>query len=182
MTPLVASELTIRLRGRTLRFCTTVLMMNSKKALYALGEPPLPPFHPSSGRTGRRRTFPDYLRQNEGAVTVPAAGLHFQPWAYRNVWKSKALISPSLPCTHWATSATSTWKIWPSIKWILNRCSSTQKPAASSTEAKDRGNKGMCHRYYRDALPLKQLWVQTAIWKSSKDGPTSLFSLLTTSQ
>ena len=42
-------------RGRTLRFLYDGSHDEFKKALYALGEAPLPSLHPSSGRRGRYR-------------------------------------------------------------------------------------------------------------------------------
>lgn len=64
-------------RGRTLRFLYDGSHEEFKKALYALGVAPLPDYI-------RREATPDDLTQfqtiyakNEGAITAPAAGLHF---------------------------------------------------------------------------------------------------------
>jgi S-adenosylmethionine:tRNA ribosyltransferase-isomerase len=65
-------------RGRTLRFLYDGSHNEFKKALYALGETPLPheiikrPVEPEDAER-----FQTIYAKNEGAVTVPAAGLHF---------------------------------------------------------------------------------------------------------
>ena len=64
-------------RGRTLRFLYDGPHEEFKQALYALGVAPLPHY------INREATEEDYTRfqtiyaKNEGAVTAPAAGLHF---------------------------------------------------------------------------------------------------------
>ena len=64
-------------RGRTLRFLYDGPHDEFKKALYALGEPPLPPFiHRRAEKIDEER-FQNIFAKNEGAVTVPASGLHF---------------------------------------------------------------------------------------------------------
>ena len=45
--------------------------------LYALGEPPLPPFIRRPAEPEDTERFQTIFAKNEGAVTVPAAGLHF---------------------------------------------------------------------------------------------------------
>ena len=66
-------------RGRTLRFLYDCPHDEFKRELYALGEAPLPRYI-----ADRRQATPDDLNdyqcifaRNEGAVTAPAAGLHF---------------------------------------------------------------------------------------------------------
>jgi S-adenosylmethionine:tRNA ribosyltransferase-isomerase len=65
-------------RGRTLRFLYDGPHGEFKKALYALGETPLPheiikrPVEPEDAER-----FQTIFAKNEGAVTAPAAGLHF---------------------------------------------------------------------------------------------------------
>ena len=64
-------------RGRTLRFLYDGPHDEFKKALYALGEPPLPPFIRRPAEPEDTERFQTIFAKNEGAVTVPAAGLHF---------------------------------------------------------------------------------------------------------
>ena len=64
-------------RGRTLRFLYDGPHDEFKKALYALGEPPLPPFIHRPAEPEDEERFQTIFAKNEGAVTVPAAGLHF---------------------------------------------------------------------------------------------------------
>lgn len=64
-------------RGRTLRFLYDGPHDEFKKALYALGEPPLPPFIHRPAKPIDEERFQNIFAKNEGAVTVPAAGLHF---------------------------------------------------------------------------------------------------------
>ena len=64
-------------RGRTLRFLYDGPHDEFKKALYALGEPPLPPFIHRPAEPEDEERFQTIYAKNEGAVTVPAAGLHF---------------------------------------------------------------------------------------------------------
>lgn len=64
-------------RGRTLRFLYDGPHDEFKKALYALGEPPLPPFIHRPAEPIDEERFQNIFAKNEGAVTVPAAGLHF---------------------------------------------------------------------------------------------------------
>ena len=65
-------------RGRTLRFLYDGPHDEFKKALYALGEPPLPhsiinrPVEPDDAER-----FQSIFARNEGAVTAPTASLHF---------------------------------------------------------------------------------------------------------
>ena len=64
-------------RGRTLRFLYDGPHDEFKKALYALGEPPLPPFIHRPAEPIDEERFQNIFAKNEGAVTVPAAGFHF---------------------------------------------------------------------------------------------------------
>ena len=64
-------------RGRTLRFLYDGPHDEFKKALYALGQPPLPPFIHRAAEPEDEERFQTIFAKNEGAVTVPAAGLHF---------------------------------------------------------------------------------------------------------
>ena len=64
-------------RGRTLRFLYDGPHDEFKKALYALGEPPLPPFINRRAEPIDEERFQNIFAKNEGAVTVPASGLHF---------------------------------------------------------------------------------------------------------
>ena len=64
-------------RGRTLRFLYDGPHDEFKKALYALGEPPLPPYIHRAAEPEDTERFQTIYAKNEGAVTVPAAGLHF---------------------------------------------------------------------------------------------------------
>lgn len=64
-------------RGRILRFLYDGPHDEFKKALYALGEPPLPPFIHRPAEPIDEERFQNIFAKNEGAVTVPAAGLHF---------------------------------------------------------------------------------------------------------
>lgn len=64
-------------RGRTLRFLYDGPHDEFKKALYALGEPPLPNFINRKVEPEDEERFQTIFAQNEGAVTAPTAGLHF---------------------------------------------------------------------------------------------------------
>ncbi len=64
-------------RGRTLRFLYDGPHDEFKKALYALGEAPLPGFIHRSVEEEDSERFQTIFARNEGAVTAPTAGLHF---------------------------------------------------------------------------------------------------------
>ena len=64
-------------RGRTLRFLYDGSHDEFKKALYALGEPPLPSFINRPVEPEDAERFQTIFAKNEGAVTAPTAGLHF---------------------------------------------------------------------------------------------------------
>ena len=64
-------------RGRTLRFLYDGPHDEFKKALYSLGQPPLPPYINRKAEPEDEERFQNIFAKNEGAVTVPAAGLHF---------------------------------------------------------------------------------------------------------
>lgn len=66
-------------RGRTLRFLYDGPHDEFKKALYALGETPLPGFIRSKREVveSDAERFQSIFAKNEGAVTAPTAGLHF---------------------------------------------------------------------------------------------------------
>lgn len=64
-------------RGRTLRFLYDGPHDEFKKALYALGEPPLPSFINREVEPEDEERFQTIFAKNEGAVTAPTAGLHF---------------------------------------------------------------------------------------------------------
>ncbi len=64
-------------RGRTLRFLYDGPHDEFKKALYALGEPPLPSFINRPAEPEDTEDFQTIFAKNEGAVTAPTAGLHF---------------------------------------------------------------------------------------------------------
>ena len=64
-------------RGRTLRFLFDGPHDEFKQALYALGQPPLPPYIHRAAEPEDTERFQNIYAKNEGAVTVPAAGLHF---------------------------------------------------------------------------------------------------------
>ena len=64
-------------RGRTLRFLYDGPHDEFKQALYALGQPPLPPFIHRAAEPEDTERFQTIYAKNEGAVTVPAAGIHF---------------------------------------------------------------------------------------------------------
>ena len=64
-------------RGRTLRFLYDGPHDEFKKALYALGEPPLPTFIHRPVEPEDEENFQTIFARNEGAVTAPTAGLHF---------------------------------------------------------------------------------------------------------
>jgi S-adenosylmethionine:tRNA ribosyltransferase-isomerase len=64
-------------RGRTLRFLYDGPHDEFKKALYALGEPPLPHFINRPVEPEDAERFQTIFARNEGAVTAPTAGLHF---------------------------------------------------------------------------------------------------------
>jgi len=64
-------------RGRTLRFLYDGPHDEFKRALYALGVPPLPPFIHRKAEPDDADRFQTIFAKNEGAVTAPTAGLHF---------------------------------------------------------------------------------------------------------
>ncbi len=64
-------------RGRTLRFLYDGPHDEFKKALYALGEAPLPNFIKRPVEEEDFERFQTIYANNEGAVTAPTAGLHF---------------------------------------------------------------------------------------------------------
>ena len=64
-------------RGRTLRFLYDGPHDEFKKALYALGEAPLPSFINRAVEPDDTERFQTIFAKNEGAVTAPTAGLHF---------------------------------------------------------------------------------------------------------
>lgn len=64
-------------RGRTLRFLYDGPHDEFKKALYALGEAPLPNFIDRGVEPEDSERFQCIFAKNEGAVTAPTAGMHF---------------------------------------------------------------------------------------------------------
>lgn len=64
-------------RGRTLRFLYDGPHDEFKKALYTLGETPLPKFINREVEAEDEERFQCIFAKNEGAVTAPTAGLHF---------------------------------------------------------------------------------------------------------
>ena len=64
-------------RGRTLRFLYDGPHDEFKKALYALGVAPLPDYIDRDANEEDYTRFQTIYAKNEGAVTAPAAGLHF---------------------------------------------------------------------------------------------------------
>lgn len=64
-------------RGRTLRFLYDGPHDEFKRALYALGEAPLPRFIERETEPEDLERFQCIFARNEGAVTAPTAGLHF---------------------------------------------------------------------------------------------------------
>ena len=64
-------------RGRTLRFLYDGPHDDFKKALYALGEAPLPTFINRKVEPEDLERFQCIFAKSEGAVTAPTAGLHF---------------------------------------------------------------------------------------------------------
>ena len=64
-------------RGRTLRFLYDGPHDEFKKALYALGVAPLPDYIHRDATPEDLTLFQTIFAKNEGAITAPAAGLHF---------------------------------------------------------------------------------------------------------
>lgn len=64
-------------RGRTLRFLYDGPHDEFKKALYDLGQPPLPYFIKREAEPEDTDNFQTIFAKHEGAVTAPTAGLHF---------------------------------------------------------------------------------------------------------
>ena len=64
-------------RGRTLRFLYDGTHDEFKEALYALGVAPLPYYIDREANDEDHTRFQTIYAKNEGAVTAPAAGLHF---------------------------------------------------------------------------------------------------------
>lgn len=64
-------------RGRTLRFLYDGPSEEFKKALYSLGETPIPKYLGRGEEPDDKERYQTIFAQNEGAVVAPAAGLHF---------------------------------------------------------------------------------------------------------
>jgi len=64
-------------RGRTLRFLFDGDYNEFKQALFALGEPPVPPWVKEKVTPEDAENYQTIFARNEGAVAVPAAGTHF---------------------------------------------------------------------------------------------------------
>jgi S-adenosylmethionine:tRNA ribosyltransferase-isomerase len=64
-------------RGRTVRFLFDGTHEEFKRALFALGEMPLPRWVRKQNEPIDEERYQTIFAQNEGAVAVPAAGLHF---------------------------------------------------------------------------------------------------------
>lgn len=64
-------------RGRVLRFLYDGPHDEFKKALYALGEAPIPTYLKRKADANDEERFQTIFAKNEGAVTAPTAGLHF---------------------------------------------------------------------------------------------------------
>lgn len=64
-------------RGRTLRFLFDGNHDDFKKALYALGETPLPKYINRPAEPDDEERYQNIFATEEGAVVAPAAGLHF---------------------------------------------------------------------------------------------------------
>lgn len=64
-------------RGRTLRFLYDGPYDEFKEALFALGETPVPEWVKAKPEAGDAENFQTIYARNEGAVSAPAAGLHF---------------------------------------------------------------------------------------------------------
>ncbi|MDD3509110.1 MAG: S-adenosylmethionine:tRNA ribosyltransferase-isomerase, partial [Parabacteroides sp.] len=64
-------------RGRTLRFLFDGNHDEFKKALYALGETPLPKYIEREVEEDDEQRYQNIYASEEGAVVAPAAGLHF---------------------------------------------------------------------------------------------------------
>ncbi len=64
-------------RGRTLRFLYDGTHEEFKKALYALGETPLPMYIKREPKPEDAEFYQTIFATNEGAVVAPAAGMHF---------------------------------------------------------------------------------------------------------
>ncbi len=64
-------------RGRTLRFLYDGEHDEFKKALYALGETPLPPYIKREATPEDAERYQCIFAAKEGAVVAPAAGMHF---------------------------------------------------------------------------------------------------------
>ena len=64
-------------RGRVLRFLYDGPHDEFKKALYALGEAPIPTYLKRKVDPMDEERFQTIFAKNEGAVTAPTAGMHF---------------------------------------------------------------------------------------------------------
>ena len=64
-------------RGRTLRFLYDGPYDEFKQALFALGQPPVPEWVKETPTERDEEEFQTIFAKNEGAVSAPAAGLHF---------------------------------------------------------------------------------------------------------
>lgn len=64
-------------RGRTLRFLFDGTNEEFRKALYALGETPIPKYLGRGEESIDKERYQTIFAKNEGAVVAPAAGLHF---------------------------------------------------------------------------------------------------------
>lgn len=64
-------------RGRTLRFLFDGSYDEFKQVLYSMGETPVPPWVKEKPDASDVENYQTIFAKNEGAVAVPAAGLHF---------------------------------------------------------------------------------------------------------
>ena len=86
-------------RGRTLRFLHDGPHDEFKRALYELGNTPLPPYIKRAPDAADAETYQCIFAEEEGAVVSPAAGLHFSRELLTRLQIKDTVYSP-LSCIH----------------------------------------------------------------------------------
>ena len=104
-----------------------------KETLFGLGQTPVPDWVKTDITPEDAENFQTIFAKHEGAVSAPAAGLHFSRELFnRMILKdiNKAFITLHMGIGH---SVKWTWRICQNIRWILNALSSLKKQRSSST-------------------------------------------------
>ena len=148
--------------------------MNSKASM-PLENPHLPRSSKRAAEPGEERfrlSTPKW-----GPLPFPARP-HFSRELMKRM-EIKGIEPPLSPCTaDWATSATSTWKTWPSIKWTQTDVRQCERMPHCQRSQRQR-QQSMCHQFYRcDACHWNSCGYRRT-FERVQDGPTSLSSGMT---